>query len=223
MPVIVFAVMYAHIARSLVKSVSAGQSATMTTGVAIIVVTYATAFLGYAMVFGDMGFWATTVIFQLLGFIPGLIESLFGNFALDTGAITKLFTLHYLLGLGVAALMIVHVLVLHTAGSLNPGSTAKEMSFADTLAKDALVVAAAVTILISVLLLSTICFVHGSNDKMVDTAVTPGAVLPEWYLLSVYGGLKSCASKAGGLLVAACLMVMLGMAQRAPGTNMTMS
>jgi len=208
MPVIVFAVMYAHIAGKLVKSVGAGQTSTMASGVLILVVSYATAFLGYAMVFGDMGYWATTVIFQLLSFVPGLVESLFGNFTLDAGVVTKLFTLHYLLGLLMAVLMVLHILVLHTAGSLSLAGK-KDVAFVDTLGKDAVWVTLTLVVTGMLLLGGWVELVAGSNDLVVDVSVTPAHITPEAYLLAVYGALKVCAAKAAGILAAAVLLTLL--------------
>lgn len=209
MPVFVFRVMYAHIARSLLKSVGAGQWTTMASGLAILVLSYATAFLGYAMVFGNMGFWATTVIFQLLSFVPGLPESLYGDFTLSSIAVSKMFTLHYLAGLVMGVLAVAHLLVLQGHGSQNVSGRRMTVSFVEVAAKDAYALLAWALVLSCLSLGAVFTLVEGGNCTVARPSMTPAAIVPEAYLLSVYGVLKSMARKVVGILAAAALLVTL--------------
>lgn len=205
MPVFAFFVMYAHIARSLMKPCLQGP--TMGTGMILLIGGYAVAFLGYAMVYGNMGYWAATVIFSLFEAIPQIVTSLFGDFALGYYATYKLFALHYLLGLAFAGAMILHILVLHTAGSHVALSTRKMVSFVDTLAKDLSLVMILALFTCILIYSSTLYVVHGDNDVYpINFAATPAHIVPEAYLLSVYGALKVVPNMAAGILVAAVLL-----------------
>jgi len=209
-PVTAFTIMYIHIARSLLKSVSGFQSITHSTGVILLILGYAVAFLGYSMVYGDMGYWATTVIFSLFEFVPGMLDTLYGDFTLGYTAITKLFTLHYLLGLLFFVIIFVHLLVLHNVGSLHIPGTRKTVSFLDTLAKDSAVIMIALVLNVIVLLTAVFYIVHGENDTYpINFGATPAHIVPEAYLLSVYGGLKSITIKAAGIVAAAVLLFLI--------------
>jgi len=209
-PVTAFTVMYIHIARSLVKSVSGFQRITHSTGIILLILGYAVAFLGYSMVYGDMGYWATTVIFSLFEFVPGLIDSLYGDFTLGYVAITKLFTLHYLLGLLYLVVMVIHLLVLHNVGSLHIPGTRKNVSFLDTLAKDSVVILIALILNAMILLTAVTYIVHGENDTYpINFAATPAHIVPEAYLLSVYGALKCVTNKAAGVAAAAVILFLV--------------
>jgi ubiquinol-cytochrome c reductase cytochrome b subunit len=205
MPVFGFFVMYAHIARSLMKPCLQGP--TMASGMLLLIGGYAVAFLGYAMVYGNMGYWAATVIFSLFEAIPQIVTSLFGDFALGYYATYKLFALHFLLGLAFAGAMILHVLVLHTAGSHVAISTRKMVAFLDTLAKDLSVIMLVSMFVCILIYSSTLYVVHGDNDVYpINFAATPAHIVQEAYLLSVYGALKVVPNMSAGILIAAVLL-----------------
>lgn len=207
LPVWAFLWMYLHIMRNMMRSIFS-QTVTQASGAVLLVMGYAVAFLGYAMVYGDMGYWATNVIFGLLDCIPQCLMTLFGDFSLGYTAVTKLFTLHYLLGIVYFVLMFWHILCLHTAGSWQILATSKEISFWDTMAKDGVIILGVIwMIMVSTVSASAIYMVHGENDIYpINLDATPAHIVPEAYLLSVYGGLKSVANKATGIAAAAVLL-----------------
>jgi len=60
-----------------------------------------TAFLGYVLPWGQMSYWAATVITNLLSAIPYfgsfIVEWVWGGFAVSNPTLTRFFALHYLL------------------------------------------------------------------------------------------------------------------------------
>jgi quinol-cytochrome oxidoreductase complex cytochrome b subunit len=61
----------------------------------------ATAFLGYVLPWGQMSYWAATVITNLLSAIPwvgnDLVKVIWGGFSVDNATLNRFFSLHYLL------------------------------------------------------------------------------------------------------------------------------
>jgi len=70
-------------------------------GVIIFIIMMATAFLGYVLPWGQMSYWAATVITNLLSAIPwvgnDLVKVIWGGFSVDNATLNRFFSLHYLL------------------------------------------------------------------------------------------------------------------------------
>ncbi len=70
-------------------------------GVLLFLLMIATAFLGYVLPWGQMSFWAATVITNLFSAIPIVGEDirtwLWGGFSVESPTLTRFFSLHYLL------------------------------------------------------------------------------------------------------------------------------
>ena len=87
-----FLAVYIHIFRGLYYgSYKAPREVLWMIGVAILIVMIATAFMGYSLVWGQMSFWAVTVITNLFSsfnsIIPGLgttlVQWIWGGFSVD--------------------------------------------------------------------------------------------------------------------------------------------
>jgi quinol-cytochrome oxidoreductase complex cytochrome b subunit len=83
-----------------------------------------TAFLGYVLPWGQMSFWAATVITNLASAAPlignKIVLWLWGGYAVDNATLNRFFSLHYLLPFVISALAILHIVFLHEHGSNNP-------------------------------------------------------------------------------------------------------
>jgi len=94
------------------------------TGVIILLIMILTAFLGYVLPWGQMSFWAATVITNLASAVPFIgdiiVLWLWGGFAVDNATLNRFFSLHYFFPFIIAALVILHVAFLHQSGSSNP-------------------------------------------------------------------------------------------------------
>ena len=60
-----------------------------------------TAFLGYVLPWGQMSFWAATVITNLFSAVPvigkDIVDWLWGGFAVDNATLNRFFSLHFTL------------------------------------------------------------------------------------------------------------------------------
>ena len=118
-----FICLYLHVGRGLYYN-SFTIIETWNIGVILLILTIGTAFLGYVLVWGQIRFWAATVITNLVSAIPYIgtpvVEWLWGGFAVDNATLNRFFALHFFLPFIIAALMMVHILFLHQTGSNNP-------------------------------------------------------------------------------------------------------
>ena len=168
-----------------------------------------TAFMGYVLPYGQMSFWAATVITNLLSAIPwigqDLVNFVLGGFAISNATLNRFFALHYLLPFILAALALMHLIALHDkAGSSNPlGISANNdrLPFSPYFTFKDLI-----TIFIFIFVLSLFVFFmpnvlgDSENYEVANPMSTPIAIVPEWYLLPFYAILRSIPSKGLGVL-----------------------
>ena len=124
-----FFAVYVHMFRGLYYgSYKAPREVLWILGVIIFLVMMATAFMGYSLPWGQMSFWAVTVITNFFSaldsIIPGIgtaiMQWLRGGFAVTGVTLNRFFSLHYLLPFVLAGVVGLHVWALHVAGQNNP-------------------------------------------------------------------------------------------------------
>ena len=97
---------------------------TWNTGVVLLLLVILTAFIGYVLPWGQMSFWAATVITNMLSAIPYvgkmLVEWVWGGFAVDRATLTRFYAIHFLFPFVICGLVVLHFLFLHETGSTNP-------------------------------------------------------------------------------------------------------
>ena len=93
-------------------------------GLVIYLLMMATAFMGYVLPWGQMSYWGAQVITGFFSAFPLVGEPirvwLLGGYAPDQAALTRFFSLHYLLPFVIAGVVILHIWALHIPGSGNP-------------------------------------------------------------------------------------------------------
>ena len=93
-------------------------------GVILYLLMMATGFMGYVLVWGQMSFWAATVITNLFSAIPGvgdtIVTWLWGGYAVGNPTLNRFYSLHYLLPFVIAGVVVLHVWALHVTGQNNP-------------------------------------------------------------------------------------------------------
>jgi quinol-cytochrome oxidoreductase complex cytochrome b subunit len=119
-----FLVVYLHICRGIYYLSFVGQrSYIWFSGVLILFLMILTAFLGYVLPWGQMSFWAATVITSLASAIPivgeFIVSWLWGGFSVGEQTLVRFFSLHYLLPFVLLALVGIHIIILHENGSNN--------------------------------------------------------------------------------------------------------
>nr|YP_009471705.1 cytochrome b [Altiverruca navicula]AVI15450.1 cytochrome b [Altiverruca navicula] len=219
-----FICMYLHVSRGMYYG-SYKLLHTWMTGVLILFLTMATAFIGYVLPWGQMSFWGATVITNLFSAIPylgtDLVQWIWGGFAVDNATLTRFFALHFLLPFIMTAMIMIHLLFLHQTGSNNPlgiNSNSDKIPFHPYFSlKDT----AGFAILFLFLMLVTLQFPYtlGDPDNFIpaNPLVTPEHIKPEWYYLFAYAILRSIPNKLGGvfaLVMSIAIILLLPFSQK---------
>src|SRR5919205_4235502 len=93
-------------------------------GVILLLLMIVTGFMGYVLPWGQMSFWAATVITNLFSAIPLVGESvvswLWGGYAVGNPTLNRFYSLHYLLPFMIAGVVGLHIWALHIPGNNNP-------------------------------------------------------------------------------------------------------
>ena len=206
-----FAVVYIHIFRGIYYgSYKAPRELLWMLGVVILLVMMATAFTGYVLPWGQMSFWAATVITNLFSAIPGIGEAivtwLWGGFSVDNPTLNRFFSFHYLLPFVLLGVVILHVIALHVHGSNNPDGI--DLTGAqDTVpfhpyftAKDSVGTGVFLLILAVLVFYAPNFLNHPDNTIPANPLQTPAHIVPEWYFLPFYAILRAVPDKLLGVI-----------------------
>jgi len=208
-----FLAVYIHIFRALFYgSYKAPREMIWIIGMFIYLLMMATAFMGYVLPWGQMSFWAATVITNLFSAIPLVGESitswLWGGYAVGSPTLTRFFSLHYLIPFLIFGLVILHIWALHIPGNNNPvGLDIKQPSKETVPFHPYIIIKDLYALLIFLIIFSGFVFfvpnVLGHPDNYIEAnpMVTPSHIVPEWYLLPFYAILRSVPDKLGGVVV----------------------
>ena len=120
-----FVAVYAHIARGMYYgSYKEPREVLWILGVILFLLMVVTGFMGYVLPWGQMSFWAATVITNLFSAIPGvgdpIVTWLWGGYAVGNPTLNRFYSLHYLLPFVIAGVVVLHVWALHMVGQNNP-------------------------------------------------------------------------------------------------------
>ena len=183
-------------------------------GVLILLLMVATAFMGYSLVWGQMSFWAVTVITNLFSsldsVIPGLgtklVEWIWGGFAVGGPTLNRLYALHYLFPFVIAGVVILHIWALHIPGSNNPdGVDVKSSRDIVTFhpyytMKDGFALVLFIALFAGLTFYAPNLLGHSDNYIPANPLVTPPHIVPEWYFLPFYAILRAIPSKLFGVI-----------------------
>jgi len=206
-----FLAVYIHMLRGLYYgSYKEPREVLWILGVIIFLLMIITAFMGYVLPWGQMSFWAATVITNLFTAIPWVGEAittwLWGGFAVDSPTLTRFYSLHYLVPFVIAGVVVLHVWALHVVGQNNPlGIDIKSKQ--DTVPftphatmKDLF------GLVVFLILFAWLAFflpnylTHPDNYIPANPLVTPAHIVPEWYLLPFYAILRAIPDKLLGVV-----------------------
>ena len=207
-----FLAVYIHIFRSLYYgSYKSPREVIWIIGMIIYFLMMMTAFMGYVLPWGQMSFWAATVITNLFSAVPFIGESitnwLWGGFAVDSPTLTRFYALHYLFPFLILGLVILHIWALHIPGNNNPiGIDVKKPSKDTVPFHPYIVIKDLFALLIFLILFAFFVFYapnllgHPDNYIEANPLVTPTHIVPEWYLLPFYAILRSVPDKLLGVI-----------------------
>lgn len=202
-----FICLYLHVGRGLYYG-SFIMVETWNLGVTILILTIATAFMGYVLPWGQIRFWGATVITNLFSAVPYigqiLVEWIWGGFAVDNATLNRFFTIHFLLPFLIVATVCLHLLFLHQRGSNNPlgiNSNCNKVPFHSYYTvKD---ISGFLLLIVSLIIVSFfIPNILGDPENFIpaNPLVTPVHIKPEWYFLWAYAILRSIPNKLGGVI-----------------------
>ena len=219
-----FLAVYVHIFRSLFYgSHKSPREIIWILGVLIYILMMATAFMGYVLPWGQMSFWAATVITNLFTAIPLIGESIttwfWGGYAVDNPTLNRFYSLHYLVPFLILGLVILHIWALHIPGNNNPTGIEIKKPSKDTIPfhphitiKDLFALLVFLIIFLGFVFFSPDILGHPDNYIPANPMVTPYHIVPEWYLLPFYAILRSVPDKLGGVvLLFASLLILLAL------------
>jgi ubiquinol-cytochrome c reductase cytochrome b subunit len=204
-----FASMYAHVGRGLYfRAYLAPRQKVWYSGVIILVGTMGSAFLGYVLPWGQMGFWGATVITNLFTTIPfignSLTKLLWGDYVVGDATLGRFASIHMYLPIAVSASTIYHIYEAHKHGSSNPLG----LEHADIVRfhpaytyKDFMSFTMYLGIFGILVFFYPNLLGHPENYIEADPMATPKHIVPEWYFLPFYAILRSVPSKVGGAFV----------------------
>jgi len=208
-----FAIVYIHLFRGLYYgSYKEPRQFLWILGVVILILMIATAFMGYVLPWGQMSYWAATVITNLFSAIPligqSIVTFLWGGFTVGDPTLHRFYALHYLLPFIIVAVVGLHLIALHRFGSNNPlGIDAKGPQ--DTIPfhpyytiKDLFGLAVFLLIYAFFVFYAPNTLLSPDNYIPANPMQTPNHIVPEWYLLPYYAILRAVPNKLLGVIMA---------------------
>ena len=210
----IFLFLYIHMGKALYYR-SYTRTKLWFSGWAIFIMCCLAAFSGYVLVWGQMSLWAATVITNFFSSVPfigdQLVEWIWGGFTVSKPTLTRFFSIHFLAGLLISFLSVVHILVLHEEGSSNPMGVQSQdnINFTLFLSKDLFWMSIFLFFLSYFVFFRPTAFMHPANFEQANPFVTPKNIVPEWYFLPFYTILKSIPDKEGGIIAMGFSMVSL--------------
>nr|UDD74678.1 cytochrome b [Histampica sp. h LQ-2021]WKW95579.1 cytochrome b [Histampica sp. CS049] len=213
---IFFICIYFHIGRGLYYG-SYVNAITWNIGVVLFLLSILTAFFGYVLPWGQMSFWAATVITNLVTAIPyigvDIVQWIWGGFSVDNPTLQRFFVFHFLFPFVLAFGSVLHLLFLHETGSNNPlgvPSDYDKVPFHPYFtSKDVVGFVVLLAALAFLSLLMPTALSDPENFIPANPLVTPPHIQPEWYFLFAYAILRSIPNKLGGVLALVASIIVL--------------
>merc|ERR1712124_124983 len=199
-----FLFLFLHIVRALFYGSYFYNPNTWFSGILILFLLMAIAFMGYVLPFGQMSFWGATVITNLLSPFPCLIEWLCGGYCVHSPTLKRFFVFHFILPFILCGFIILHLFYLHYHSSNNPlklNTNNKIPFFPYIFIKDIF----GLIFILSIYFLQTnfglSSLSHPDNALEACAFLTPLHIVPEWYFLCQYAMLKAVPNKNAGFII----------------------
>ena len=160
-----------------------------------------------------MSFWGTITITNITSTIPnfGIIinKSIYNNSII---ILNRIFIYHFLIGILIGLITIIHLLLLHNYSNFNPliNNNTLIISFYPFIFKDLYC-----SYFILLLIINTYFYwepdILGNSDNQIiaNSSITPNNILPEWYHSSSHSCLRSLPNKIIGIIIILVLFFIL--------------
>jgi ubiquinol-cytochrome c reductase cytochrome b/c1 subunit len=215
-----FVAAYLHMARSMYYgSYKEPREVLWILGVILFLLMIVTGFVGYVLPWGQMSFWAATVITNLFSAIPvvgnSIVTWLWGGFAVGNPTLNRFYSLHYLLPFVIAGVVVLHVWALHVVGQNNPTGV-EPKSDKDVVAftpyatvKDAFFIGVFCIVFAWFIFYIPNYLLSPDNSIPANPEQTPTHIVPEWYYLPFYAILRGIPNKLLGVIALAASIIVL--------------
>jgi len=158
---------------------------------------------------GQISYWAATVITNLVSTIPwlgsNLVVWIWGGFSVSSPTLRRFYTLHFILPFLITFIVILHLYYLHIYTRSNPlgiDSYSRKITFHYYLiVKDFIIFRIVLFIIILIRLIFGYNLIDAENFIPANSIVTPLHIQPEWYFLFAYAILRSIPNKLGGVIL----------------------
>ena len=218
-----FITVYLHMYRALLYgSYKSPRELLWLFGMFIYLALMAEAFLGYVLPWGNMSYWAATVIINLFSTIPaigpGLVEWIRGDYGVADATLNRFFSLHVVaIPLVLLLLVALHLVALHETGSNNPdGIEIKENKGEDGHPVDGIPFHPYYTVKdifgvgVFLVIFSVVVFfvptfgnlvLEEANFEPANPLSTPDPIAPSWYFTPFYAILRAVPNQRIGALL----------------------
>jgi len=215
-----FVAVYIHIARGMYYgSYKEPREVLWILGVILFLLMIITGFMGYVLPWGQMSFWAATVITNLFSAIPvignSIVTWLWGGFAVGGSTLNRFYALHYLLPFVIVGVVVLHIWALHVAGQNNPTGvepqTEKDVVAFTPYAtmKDAFFIGVFCIVFAWFIFYIPNYLLAPDNFIPANPEQTPNRIVPEWYYLPFYAILRGIPNKLLGVTALAASIIVL--------------
>lgn len=211
-----FIMLYLHIGKAFYYQSYLTKKGAWITGIVIFLLVILTSFLGYVLPWGQMSFWAATVIVNLTTTLPygeSIKDWILGGFAIDNPTLQRFYTFHFLFPIIIGVLIVLHFGLFHLVSSSNPIGieNKKDMIrfFPFYWMKDFLGIIIFLILFLPLVFFAPEYLMHPDNNIPANPMQTPEHIVPEWYFLIFYGILRSVPNKAAGVALLAASIVSL--------------
>jgi quinol-cytochrome oxidoreductase complex cytochrome b subunit len=188
-------------------------------GVILFLLMVVTGFMGYVLPWGQMSFWAATVITNLFSAIPvvgdPIVTWLWGGFAVGNPTLNRFYSLHYLLPFVIVGVVVLHIWALHVVGQNNPTGV-EAQSERDSVAftpyatiKDAFFLGLFCIFFAWFIFYIPNYLLHADNYIPANPSQTPNHIVPEWYYLPFYAILRAIPNKLLGVIALVTSIIVL--------------
>ncbi len=211
-PTFIFAAIYLHIGRGMYYgSYKEPREVLWWLGVLLLIVMMMESFMGYVLPWGQMSYWAGTVITGLASVVPfvggTLVTWVRGDVFMSDATLNRFYSLHiafFPLAV-IGGLIVLHIMALHDHGSNNPAGAPplkenKVPFYPYYVVKDLYVIALVSTVLLYIVFFYPTLFLEAENFQKANPLLTPADIKPEWYFLPFFSMLRAIPSKGLGAL-----------------------
>lgn len=178
-------------------------------GVIIFILSMGAAFLGYVLPWGQMSYWAATVITNLITVLPyfgnDLVYWVRGGYNINSNTLSRFYSLHFILPFVITLMVIYHLYELHIVGSSNYLNNSlisldKINFFPYFIIKDLFGLLLLILLFINLFSFYPEYLSHSDNYIAADPLVTPAHIVPEWYFLAFHAISRSILDKLYGII-----------------------